>query len=274
MPRGYGSHADFFERVEGAAEDRRNAVETALRDTFEEFIRLENYEVLCFSDMSVEDLARGIVAQPIILKPLLLATNIAARAIERDLGIRNVDTYAPRLSEPQAHAIAGYIKPFLPVTLAVRTLSSLDKVAFRDKEIRARKGRWDQMVLRALCSLSGRPFRKRKFSVQGQVYELDAALHEDDRGIIAGVDVKRVEARRDIHKRCDEIVNKAQKLHEAFPEARFGAVIYYPFIEEHVNVRDRLASPHVHSVVFASEPAESVSSACRMLLDKLLAGGD
>lgn len=45
--------------------------------------------------------------------------------------------------------------------------------------------------------------------------------------------MKRIEARRDIHKRCDEIVRKAVKLKQIYPKVKFGAVIYYPFIDEH-----------------------------------------
>lgn len=39
------------------------------------------------------------------------------------------------------------------------------------------------------------------------------------------VDVKRIEARRDIHKRCDEIVNKAAKFKRNYPRGTFIAFI-------------------------------------------------
>jgi hypothetical protein len=74
-----------------------------------------------------------------------------------------------------------------------------------------------------------------------------------------GIDVKRIEARRDIHKRCDEIVNKAAKLKALFPQAKFGVVIYYPFIEEQVNIQNRLRSNNIDSVVFASASKESIN---------------
>ena len=51
---------------------------------------------------------------------------------------------------------------------------------------------------------------KRSFKWEGDSYEIDAASP-----IITGadiryaIDIKRIEARRDIHKRSDEIVNKA-----------------------------------------------------------------
>lgn len=87
--------------------------------------------------------------------------------------------------------------------------------------------------------------------------------------IAHGVDIKRNEARRDIHKRCDEIVNKAGKLKSSFPNAKFGAVVYYPFIEEHVNIQNRLRSEHVDCIVFSSEAHESIENAVRMLLSAL-----
>jgi hypothetical protein len=46
------------------------------------------------------------------------------------------------------------------------------------------------------------------------------------RDVHIGIDIKRIEARQDIHKRCDEIVNKAAKLKAVFRKAKFGAVIY------------------------------------------------
>jgi hypothetical protein len=81
--------------------------------------------------------------------------------------------------------------------------------------------------------------------------------------------VKRIEARRDIHKRCDEIVNKARKLKGAYPDSKFGVVVYYPFIEEHVNVQNRLRSPDIDGVVFASQSDDSITNAVRMLLSTL-----
>ena len=103
------------------------------------------------------------------------------------------------------------------------------------------------------------------------MFELDAATPEEG-PIQAGIDVKRIEARRDIHKRCDEIVNKARKLKAAFPRSRFGAVVYYPFIDEHVNVQNRLRSEAVDSIVFASDSDDSINNAVRHLLSMLEVG--
>ena len=64
-------------------------------------------------------------------------------------------------------------------------------------------------------------------------------------------------------------MNKAARLKAVHPEARFAAVIYYPFIDEHGNVRSRLESEHIDAVVFAAGSKESVDSAVKMLLARL-----
>lgn len=120
---------------------------------------------------------------------------------------------------------------------------------FIDKEIRKTKGRWERAILKALNHFGAIEFRKRKFRVEGDQFELDAASPKKG-PIQMGIDVKRIEARRDIHKRCDEIVNKASKLKARFPDGKFGAVIYYPFLDEHVNVQNRLRSPAIDAVFF------------------------
>jgi hypothetical protein len=264
----YGSHADYIEWVRVDADSRQQTIEDALRRAFSNFTESCEVEVIVFSSMTAFDLAEAIAKSLVILKPLLAICSIAARAIERDLSIKNLDTYSPRLSEDQAKVIAGYIKPFLPPYLEIPTLSQIDRIAFVDKEIRARKGRWEKSVLESLDRFSNLGFHKRAFAVDDEQFELDAASPKSG-NIEIGIDIKRIEARRDIHKRCDEIVNKASKLKSAFPKARFAAVIYYPFIEEHVNVQHRLRSEAIDSVVFASQSRESVDSAVRMLLSAL-----
>jgi len=120
---------------------------------------------------------------------------------------------------------------------------------------------------RALNRLATIAFKKRKFEWRGEVYELDAAAPET--GLIAdAIDIKRIEARRDIHKRSDEIVNKADRFKRVFPSGKFGTVIYYPFIQEHSNIQDRLRSDNIDSVVFASEAKESIANAIGLLLAK------
>jgi len=268
MPDGYGSHADYMSWVTDDAKMRQQAIEKALREAFADFIETRKVEIIVFSNVSVLDLAKAVIRHPSILKPLVAVCNIAARAIERDLQIKNVDTYDPRLSEQQASAIAGYIKPFLPPYVEIPTLSNLDRVAFIDKEIRKGKGRWERKIIETLNRFSSVEFKKRKFTTNGEEFELDAATpHEGS--VQIGVDVKRIEARRDIHKRCDEIVNKAAKLKSVFPEARFAAVIYYPFIDEHINIQNRLSSENIDAISFASESKGSIENAARMLLARL-----
>jgi len=268
MPGGYGSHQDYMRRVKADADARQQTVEKALREAFARFIEKREVEVVVFSSMKAEDLAQAMLAYPLILKPILGSCNIAARAIERDLGIKNLDTYTPHLTEDQVKIVAGYVKPFLPAYMELPTLGHVDQILYVDKEIRKGKGRWERQILEALNQHGKQVFRKRKFVVEGQEFELDAASPE--RGDIEiGLDIKRIEARRDIHKRCDEIVNKASKLKAILPKARFGAVIYYPFIDEHVNIQSRLRSANIDAVVFASESDESIENAVRLLLSTL-----
>lgn len=264
----YGTHADFYGRVNEPANARAFEIAKALSKAFSKYIKREEVDVIFFENLSALELAEAIQSQPIILKPLLAACNIAGRAIERDLSIKGVDTYRPRISKDEAQVIAGYIKPFLPVALAVPAIAFVDRVAFIDKEIRKSKGQWEKLILEAVNRLSGKEFKKRKFKNHNELFELDAAFPKVG-DVLCGLDVKRIEARRDIHKRSDEIINKAAKVKEVYPSAKFGAIIYYPFIEEHVNVQDRLRSPHIDSIVFAAESVSSIENAVKLLLGKL-----
>ena len=268
MPDKYGSHADYMGWVRETADSRQKAIIDALRAAFSDFIEKREVEIIVFSSMSAFDLANALIKHPLIVKPLLAACNIAARAIERDLSIKNVDTYAPRLDAGKAKVIAGYIKPFLPTYLEMPALVQIDRVAFIDKEIRKGKGHWEKKILESLNLFSRSQFHKRMFTADNEQFELDAATPKSG-DIKVGIDVKRIEARRDIHKRCDEIVNKASKLKIAFPESKFAVVIYYPFIEEHVNIQNRLRSEKIDSIVFASETTDSIKNAVRMLLSSL-----
>lgn len=268
MADGYGSHADYMGWVKDDAGLRQKAIENELSKAFSKFIEKREVEVIVFSSMTAFDLAKAIIAHPIVLKPLLATCNVAARAIERDLSIKNLDTYSPTLSEQEANVIAGYIKPFLPSVLEIPALSQIDRVAFIDKEIRKRKGQWEKKVVESLNQFGTSKFQKRMFDAEGEQFELDAASPSSG-DINVGIDIKRIEARRDIHKRCDEIVNKAIKLKSTFPHAKFGTVVYYPFIEEHINIQSRLRSDDIDCVVFASEAQESIENTVRMLLSSL-----
>ncbi len=268
MPGDYGSHADYMRWVKADADARNAELQAGIHRAFAGFIEVRPLEVINFSAMTALDLAAAIQAEPGILKPLMACCNVAGRAIERDLDIRGLDTYTPHLSEVQSAAIAGYLKPFLPLELSVSALSELDRHFFVDKEIRARKGRWELAVLAALNAHAGCAFRKRRFTVAGESFEIDAAFPPTGK-IQVAIDIKRIEARRDIHKRSDEIVNKAARLKRRFPRAVFAAVIYYPFTTEHVNVRSRLESRYVDAVCFASQGEEQIHVAVGLLVDQL-----
>jgi hypothetical protein len=268
MPEGYDSHADYMGWVKADAESRASEMRTSLIRAFAKFVEIREIEVINFSAMTAMELAAAIQTEPSILKPLMACCNVAGRAVERDLDIRGLDTYEPRLSETHAAAIAGYLKPFLPQELAVPALSELDRFFFVDKEIRARKGRWEQSIVESLNTLSRYTFKKRRFEVGKEFFEIDAAAPETGK-IEVAVDVKRIEARRDIHKRADEIINKAAKFKKKHPKSLFAAVVYYPFTAEQVNIQSRLASRYVDAVCFASQGGEQIGVAIGLLVDQL-----
>lgn len=95
MPEDYGSHRDYIDWVKDQAAARQRAVEEAVRAVFSGFIDKREVEVVVFDSMTAVELAQAIIAYPIVLKAVLASCNIAGRAIERDLGIRNLDTYSP-----------------------------------------------------------------------------------------------------------------------------------------------------------------------------------
>jgi hypothetical protein len=264
----YGAHGDFLAWVERDAVERGATMEMATQVAFVGFTEQRATEWVVFERISVDDLARILRSHPVVLKPITALCNVAGRALTRDLGLQ-VDTYAPRLSEAEASAIAAYLQPFLPPALAVPVLHALDHVAFVDKEIRKRKGQWEAGITQQLSRRAGVPFKKRKFVVAGKQFELDAAMPLEGDAIDIGVDVKRIEAQRDIHKRVDEIANKARKFKTAYPQGRFGAVIYYPFEHEQVNILARLDGSDVDGVVFAGESSASVDRAVQLLLPQL-----
>lgn len=265
MSQGYSSHAEYMKWVVSDADERQKHVEKSLQTAFSNFIQVKRVKVIVFTDVTAADLAKAMIEYPVILKPILAACNIAARAIERDLSIKNVDTYNPKLTRDQANILAGYIKPFLPVYMEIPTLSRIDRISFIDKEVRKRKGQWERKIIKALNKCGNLFFKKRTFTIDDEQFEIDAAYPETD-DIKIAIDIKRIESRRDIHKRCDEIVNKAFKLKKTYKKALFAAVIYYPFIDEHINIQSRLRSENIDQVVFASEAPESIKNTTKLLL--------
>lgn len=111
-------------------------------------------------------------------------------------------------------------------------------------------------------------FKKRTFTVDGERFEIDAAWPQTS-DIRIAIDIKRIEAPRDIHKRCDEIVNKAAKYKSAFPGGKFAAVIYYPFVNQHESARSRLRSDDIDAVYFAGATELSIETAVKLLIAEL-----
>ena len=268
MANDYSSHVDYMKKVGLTANKREIAMQSSLRIAFSKFLVLREVEVIVFDNINGKELALIIESHPDIFKPLIALCNVAARSIERDLGIKNLDTYNPRISGENAIALAAYLKPFLPNYVELPTLSTLDRISFIDKEIRATKGSWEKVILNSLNEHSKSEFKKRLFKCSNGKFELDAASPTSG-PIAIGIDIKRVEARRDIHKRCDEIVNKASKFKSEFPMSKFAAVVYYPFTQDHQQVSTRLRSEEIDAVAFAGETLESIENSVRLLLKEL-----
>jgi hypothetical protein len=261
----YGTHRDYLSRAMPAADLRMQLIRENALAAFQGHITEERCLVINFRDMNATELGRVLAKYPVLAKPLMILCNVAERAIERDLGLKGLNSYSPRFQRDSAKALAGYLKPFLPERMELNSFCAIDRLMFLDKEIRKGKGRWEIMVREALdnaAKKTGLPksFKKRHFEIDGEKFELDAAYPESG-PITMAVDVKRIEARRDIHKRCDEIVNKAAKFKAAHPRGKFIAFIYYPFTDEHSHVSSRLKSENIHVVVFASEHPDSILNA-------------
>jgi hypothetical protein len=261
----YATHRDYVSRARPAADSRLDIIREQALEAFKNHLTEERCLVIHFRDMNATQLGRILAAHPVLAKPLMILCNVAERAIERDLGLKGLNSYKPRFQRDAAKAVAGYLKPFLPDRIELESFCAIDRLMFLDKEIRKGKGRWELMVRSALNEAAEREgfsenFKKRTFKSAGEAFEIDAA-HPPSGPISVAVDVKRIEARRDIHKRCDEIVNKASKFKREFRSGKFIAFIYYPFTEEHTNVANRLQSEEIDVVVFASEHPESVRNA-------------
>lgn len=263
----YSNHKRQLERSR-PPESRVADLEAALLSAFKGFIQLQEIPVILFDDLSVDELTTAFHRYPIIIKPILTSVNVAQRALKRDLNL-DFDTYSLSVSERVAAQIAGYIKPFLPKFLAVPALLELDRYAWTDKQMRQGKGAWEQTVTKIINADSNRRFRKRKFSCNGELFEIDAAYPASDGPIEVAIDVKRIESQRDIHKRADEIINKATKYKESHQNGKFFAIVYYPFPTQHTNVRNRLQHPNIDQIYFAGETASSIKDAVDLLMGYL-----
>lgn len=262
----YSNHREQLSASEYPSH-RYRTMEAELRDAFSEHIEERTVGFIQFDQVGADELGRLLMKHPMILKPILSCVNVASRAIARDLQM-NIDTYKPRLDEHTSAILAGYLKPMLPKELAIPALVELDKNAWIDKEMRRNKGNWEALICETINKNSTVVFKKRKFSFGEQKYELDAGYSESEHSILVGIDIKRIESPRDIHKRSDEIINKATHFKEIYPSGKFFAIIYYPFPSQHNNVLSRLQSANIDGTFFAGETDSSITETVRLLLAK------
>ncbi|MDJ0531468.1 MAG: hypothetical protein QNJ70_03070 [Xenococcaceae cyanobacterium MO_207.B15] len=262
----YSNHRQQLEAANPSS-DRIQQLQEALENAFADCIEIRQVKYILFDELSAEELANAFFNYPILIKSVLACINVASRAIARDLQL-NIDTYANKISKTKAATIAGYIKPMLPKEIAIPALMELDRYFWTDKELRANKGRWEKRIIEHLNSNSLVLFKKSKFSSQNEIFELDAAYPDSENEINIGIDIKRIESPRDIHKRADEIINKSTKFKLEFPNGYFFTIIYYPFPSQHQNVISRLSHPNIDGIFFANESNSSIEQAVQLLLGK------
>ena len=260
----YTSHRQQLAESRPSA-DRVAGLETALLAAFQNVVSYEQVAFIQFGDLNAFELAQAFEAYPMIVKCVTSCVNVAQRSIERDLAI-SLDTYAKKVDREIALALAGYLKPLLPQRIALPALMELDRFWWTDKEMRASKGRWEKAILDSINLSSDLIFKKRKFKVGREEFEIDAAYPAKGDAIQYAIDVKRIESPRDIHKRSDEIINKAVKFKDIFPNGRFFAVIYYPFPNQHINVQSRLHDKNIDGLFFAAQSPSSVAAAVDLLV--------
>lgn len=261
----YSSHKD---QLVGAHPPKLRVknLNASLQKAFAENITTKPVDYIQFRQISSEQLAEAFVAHPLMVKSILACVNVASRAIARDLNI-TLDTYADRIPRDKALAVAKYIKPMLPDELSITAIAELDRWFWTDKELRASKGNWERRITTHLNNNASVTFQKTKFKTSGEEFELDAAYPVTGQ-IEVGIDVKRIESPRDIHKRSDEIINKASKFKVAFPKNKFYVVVYYPFPDQHDKVLSRLKNEYIDAVYFADESEDTLRSTAISLLKK------
>jgi hypothetical protein len=260
----YSSHAHQLKGRQ-PTEEQIGALQAELLEAYKGVLEYREVPFIRFGDMNASELAEAFKKHPSIIKPTLCCVNVAQRAIKRDLGV-DINTYGSQISDHHATLLAAYIKPMLPELMAVPALMELDRYFWTDKEMRAQKGNWEKIVTRSISTAAAVEFKKRRFTYEGESFELDAAYPATGESIDIGVDVKRIESPRDIHKRTDEIINKSIKFKGAFPDGRFYAVVYFPFPAQHLNLSSRLQSQSIDGVYFAGETESSVTNATGIMV--------
>lgn len=255
MTRGYSDEKAYSNAVASKVKARATEIADALKVAFGDSISPRQAHILELRGIRPEILGELMLKDGRIMKPLLVVAGVAMRAIERDLDIRNLNTYNPVLSRDEAVRLAEYLLELLPDQILVETLVEADRVDFLSSQKRALKGAWEKKVTRSISEATGHAFKKRKLTIQDEIFEIDAAYPQIG-GVEYAVDIKRCEARRDFQKRSDEIVNKARVLKTQYPNAKFASVVYYPFDEE--DFRGRLSSGPIELVAFGNDSDESI----------------
>ena|SRR5579859_2121092 len=120
LSREYSGHQEQLSGSQPSAE-RVEQIESALIAAYKSVLEYRQVPFVRFGDLNAAELAAAFVAHPIIIKPTLCCVNVAQRAISRDLGF-DFNTYSTKISADQAKLLAGYIKPFLPPTIAIPAL--------------------------------------------------------------------------------------------------------------------------------------------------------
>ncbi|MFN3277062.1 MAG: hypothetical protein ACK41Y_01540 [Paracoccus hibiscisoli] len=264
----YSTHRYQFQNAQPSAK-RIKKISKELEEAFKDVIVYRNVPFIVFEDVSAKDLAKAFETYPSIIKAVLSSVNVAQRAVRRDLEI-DIDTYATKISSDNALSLASYIKPFLPKELAITALLELDRYFWTDKTMRKTKGAWEKKILASIDSHSTLKFKKTKFESGQDKFELDAAYPvKKGEDIEWGVDVKRIESLRDIHKRSDEIINKASKFKAQYPTGKFFAVVYLPFPGQHNNIISRMKGDLIDGLFFAGESDASIDSACSLLVSTM-----
>lgn len=262
----YSNHREQLNNASPPS-NRIEELQIALENAFANCLETRQVQYILFDELSAEELANAFVNYPILIKSVLACINVASRAIARDLQI-NIDTYTKKINLTKAATLAGYIKPMLPKEIAIPALLELDRFFWTDKELRANKGRWERRILKMLNDNSIVNFKKRKFSRTKESFELDAAYPESGENIEIGIDIKRIESPRDIHKRADEIINKAGNFKLEFPTGSFFTVLYYPFPAQHQNLISRLSNINIDGIFFANESDSSIEQTVKLVLGK------
>ena len=52
--------------------------------------------------MNATELGRILAGHPVLAKPIMILCNVAERAVERDLGLKGLNSYSPRFQRDSA----------------------------------------------------------------------------------------------------------------------------------------------------------------------------